>query len=290
MLVIDLSQTLCASILSYDVKNPDKIETDLFRHICLNIIRNIMNKFKYEYGPKIVIACDSKNNWRKELFEYYKYNRRKSRKDSDIDWSKIYEKFDLIKSELKETFTQYKVIEIDRAEADDIIACCAKLCYNNNEKIMIISSDKDLVQLQKYNNVKQYDAIHKKSKETDDPIKFLEYQVFKGDSSDGVPNVLSPSNTYFTGMRSKPLYEKKIIEWLNDPAFNFNPKQVLGEEIFQRYDLNKKLIDLSCIPQYIIDNINEELNKPYDVRDSNKLLNYFCQHNLGNLIQWIQDF
>ena len=290
MIVIDFSQSLYAAILAYDHKTPDKIDMNIFRHICLSMIHGILSKFKFNYGNEVIIACDGKNNWRKSIFQYYKYNRRKSRNESSIDWSKVYEKFDQMKSELKEYFTQYKVLEFDNAEADDIVYCTAKYCYDNNKPLLIISSDKDLVQLQKYKNIKQYDGIKKTFKEVDDPIKFLDYQIFKGDNSDGIPNVLSPSNTYYMGVRSKPLYEKKIEEWMNDPMFNFNPEQVLGKEIYERYELNKKLIDLTCIPRELFDNIITEISKDFDTRDSNKLLNYFCENKLSVLIKNLQDF
>lgn len=290
MIVIDLSQTLYASILAYDIKSPDKIDINLFRHLCLNAIHNILSKFKFDYGNKIIIACDSKVNWRKDLFPYYKYNRKKSRDNSNIDWSKIFENFEIIKDEIKQVFKHYKTIEVEGAEADDIIYCTAKYCYNRNEKLLIISSDKDLVQLQKYNNIKQFDSIRKIYKETDDPIKFLEYQVFKGDSSDGIPNILSPSNTYYTGIRSKPLRESKIKEWLDDPAFTFNPKQVLGEDIYNRYELNNKLIDLSNLPKNLFEEITSIIESPFNSRDNNELLDYMCKNRLSNLIQHIQDF
>ena len=290
MIVIDLSQTLYASILAYDIKSPDKIDINLFRHLCLNAIHNILSKFKFDYGNKIIIACDSKVNWRKDLFPYYKYNRKKSRDNSNIDWSKIFENFEIIKDEIKQVFKHYKTIEVEGAEADDIIYCTAKYCYNRNEKLLIISSDKDLVQLQKYNNIKQFDSIRKIYKETDDPIKFLEYQVFKGDSSDGIPNILSPSNTYYTGIRSKPLRESKIKEWLDDPAFTFNPKQVLGEDIYNRYELNNKLIDLSNLPKNLFEEKTSIIESPFNSRDNNELLDYMCKNRLSNLIQHIQDF
>lgn len=291
MIVIDLSQTLYASILAYDVKHPDKIDINIFRHICLTAIYNILMKFKYsEYGPDVVIACDMKSNWRKELFSYYKYNRKKSRSDSDIDWEVVFKNFETIKEELKEYFTQYKVIEVERAEADDVIYVTTKYCYERNIPLMIISSDKDLVQLHRYPNVKQFDSIRKVYKEIDDPVKFLDYQIFKGDNSDGVPNVLSPENSYYIGQRCKPLYESKIEKWLEDPMFKFNPEGVLGEEVYKRYEKNKKLIDLTCLPKDIYDNIYKELEKDFDTRDSNKLLNYFCDKKLTNLMQHIQDF
>lgn len=290
MIVIDLSQTLYASILAYDIKNPDKIDLNIFRHICLNALYNVIFKFKYtKYGQNVIIACDSKINWRKEIFPYYKYNRQKNRQNDNIDWSKIYDKFNILKTEIKNNFIHYKVIEIEGAEADDIIYTTVK--YYRNEPIMIISGDKDLIQLQRYPNVQQYDSIRKIDKKNEDPIKFLEYQIFKGDSSDGIPNILSHENSYFMNKRCKPLFEKKITAWVENPLFNFNPIQVFGdEEIFRRYEMNKKLIDLTNLPNDLYEKITNELKQEWCERDNNKILKYFCDNKLNNLIQFIQNF
>lgn len=291
MIVIDLSQTLYSTILGvkYDVP-ADEISLSMFRHICLNAIRNIINKFKVKYGDEIVIACDGKGNWRKKEFEYYKASRQKSRNESNLNWTQIFEKFDSFKSELKNNFLHYKVIEVDSAEADDIIYCCAKYCVEKNKPLCIVSGDKDLVQLQRYKNIIQYDAVHKKIKTVDSPVDFLYYQIFKGDAVDGIPNVLSPTNSYVIGKRCTPLRESKIKQWLDNPLFDKDPKIVLGDEIYERYKLNKLLIDLSEIPNNIIDSINEILHTPFNTRDNNLLMNYFIDNRLTTLIKNIQDF
>ena len=291
MIVIDLSQTLYSTILGvkYD-DTPDNLSMDMFRHICLSSLKNILMKFKFKYGDEIVIACDGKHNWRKKEFEHYKACRQKQRISSGLNWSLIYEKFDKFKNELKENFKQYKVLEFDDTEADDIIYGCARYCVMHEKPLCIISGDKDLVQLQRYKNIIQYDSVRKQLKTVESPVDFLYLQIFKGDNTDGVPNVLSSPNSYVIGKRCTPLRETKIKSWLENPLFDSDPKIVLGDEIYERYVLNKKLIDLSEIPNDILNKIISHIEQPFDERDNNLLMNYFINNRLSNLIKNIQDF
>ena len=178
----------------------------------------------------------------------------------------------------------------EEAEADDIIYGCAKYCVEREQPLCIVSGDKDLVQLQRYKNIIQYDSVRKQLKTVDSPVDFLYFQIFKGDNADGIPNVMSPANSYVIGKRCTPLRETKIKSWLDNILFDSNPRQVLGDEIYERYHLNKKLIDLSEIPTYILEKINKQIDTPFNERDNNILMNYFINNRLSNLIKNIQDF
>jgi 5'-3' exonuclease len=143
----------------------------------LNSLRSYRQKFCHEYG-EFIIACDGHNYWRKEFFPFYKANRKKFFEDSSLDWKLIFESFKKIKEEIKEYFP-YKVLEIETAEADDIIGTLVgeygykkpddpftMVSYRNKkgqltepEKILIISSDKDFLQLMIYDNVTIYQPI-----------------------------------------------------------------------------------------------------------------------------------
>ena len=136
------------------------VEEDLVRHMILNVIRTYVKKFKMTHGPEIVIACDNRNYWRRDLFPQYKASRKKNRDASGHDWGSIFEVLGKIKQELKDS-SPYKVIDVDSAEADDIIAVLA-MRQSAHEKVMILSSDKDFAQLQKYPNIEQYSPILKK--------------------------------------------------------------------------------------------------------------------------------
>ena len=167
MIIIDFNQ-ICISNLYAQIGNHTnvEIEPDLLRHMVLNMIRGLRSKFKDEYG-EIIIACDDRNYWRKEIYPYYKANRKKAREASDMDWNKVFDAFNSIRSELKQFFP-YRVIQVEHAEADDIIATLAyeygiQLVTSSDEKIMILSGDKDFIQLQKFANVEQFDPVKKRN-------------------------------------------------------------------------------------------------------------------------------
>jgi 5'-3' exonuclease len=132
----------------------DTIDVDYVRNQYINRLQNYSAHF-YNYGS-VILCFDNNNYWRKDVFPYYKYSRKEDRKKSTIDWSKIFNDINMIKQALKNT--SYSVMEVDGAEADDIIAVISKHEYINNTSTMIISGDKDFVQLLKYPTVSIYNS------------------------------------------------------------------------------------------------------------------------------------
>lgn len=261
------------------------VDEGLFRHMVLNSIRSNRVKFK-DYG-EIVIACDDKTPWRKTKFSFYKANRKKNRDSSEIDWNNIFNILNKIKTELKEFFP-YRVIQVEGAEADDIIATLVMehgTLLGNNNKIMILSGDKDFKQLQKYSNVEQYDPVNKKFIKEHDPIAQLKEHIIRGDRGDGIPNILSADDCLVNGTRQKPVSKKKIDEWLAkdlETAFTV-------EELRANYNRNKMLIDLSCIPNYIKERIMIEYHSQ-DSKSKDKIFGYMINNKMKQLIEHINEF
>ena len=255
----------------------------MVRHMILNSLRMYRQSYFREYG-ELVICYDSKHYWRREYFPEYKAGRRKSRETSSHDWDDIFECLNTIKAEIKDNFP-YKVLEVYGAEADDIIATlCGELEFDNG-KTLILSGDKDFIQLHKFKNVKQYSPITKKFINGEDPDEYLYQHILKGDSSDGIPNVLSPDNTFVDGLRQRPLSKKKIAEWAGPLCEQFLP----SDEAKRNYQRNKKLIDLKESP----DELYLECIKAYQDApegDRSKLLNYFIKNRLNELMDNIGDF
>jgi len=290
MILLDLNQIMISSIITQLGNHTNTpLEEDLVRHIVLNTIRSLKKKFS-EYG-ELVIACDDKNYWRRSIFPYYKGNRKKDREKSDLDWFSLFNHLNKIKQELKDNFS-YRVIQVHGAEADDVIAT---LCKNYGEilntplaeKIMILSGDKDFIQLHKYSNVLQYDPVRKKQIVNDDPIRYLEELILKGDRGDGIPNIFSSDSCLVEGTRQKPLTAKKIKEIVSQGGII---QYLTGCKVFfDNYYRNKELIDFSMIPEELQTAIMEvfasQSNKGQD-----KLFKYFIQHNLKNLIEHISEF
>ena len=171
---------------------------------------------------------------------------------------------------------------VENSEADDLIATIIKL--QEEDKYLIISGDKDFIQLAHYGNVYQWSPLLKGFiGEQEDPRVFLRTQIIKGDRSDGVPNILSDDDIFVRGERQKPIRAKQLEEWSNVDNIP------LGSETKKHYNRNKKLIDLSQIPKTIETNIINTY-KNYKVKDRSLLLPYFIGKKLKTLIDKINDF
>lgn len=284
MILLDLSQVMISNIMVQVGPHTDAIQPDLVRHMVINTIRSLKTKFGSEFG-ELVIACDDRKYWRREAFPPYKGNRKADREKSSIDWPALFDTLNQIKQELKENFP-YRVIQVEGAEADDVIgSLCMKFGtdLNNNDRIMILSGDKDFVQLQVYGNVLQHDPVRKKDITSTNPQKFKQHLILSGDRGDGIPNVLSPDNSIIEGLRQKPLRETKIEEILKA---DFN---TLPEEIKRNWSRNTLLIDLQKIPQTLQDKILAEYHSQAD-KPRDKMFNYFIKHKMKLLMESIGDF
>ena len=261
-----------------------QVDENMCRYMVLNSLRLYKNKFGAEYG-KIVIACDATNYWRRQVFPYYKANRKKSQAASELDWKAIYECLNKIRDELMEYFP-YSVIRVDTAEADDIIATLCHEHGNTHEKIMIVSGDKDFQQLHRYMNVRQYNPVMKKLVICNDPDRFLKEHIIKGDPGDGIPNFLSVDSSFVLNIRQKSIMSKKLNDFLNK-----NPEEFCDTfEQLRNYRRNEQLIDLSKIPPEVSTKIMEVYNQQSTKGSNSKLMNYFIANRLKNLMEHINEF
>ena len=280
MILIDLNQVCIANVLQ-EVKQLKKIEPLLVKHMILSTLLFYRRKFKDQYG-ELVICCDSKRSWRKDVFPFYKANRKTNRQKDDIDWSGIFEVINSLTDDLVNHFP-YSVIQVDQAEADDIIGTLVKNYYRQG-KIMIVSSDKDFLQLQKYYNVYQYSPIQKKNLQIQNPNEYIKEHIMKGDRGDGIPNFLSDDDTFVTDKRSKKILKTKLEAWKN-----LDPTEFCNEKMMRGWKRNQQLVDLSHTPQDIKQKIVDQYDT-YEYNQRDKLLNYFIKNKLRNLTEHIGDF
>ena len=284
-ILVDYNQVVIASLFA-SIGNHHNVDLDenLVRHMFLNSIRSNKKKFGKEYG-EIVICADSQNVWRRDVYPYYKANRRKDKGESDLDWKALFEIMNNIREELAEYFP-YKVLKVDRTEADDIIGVIihevGTELNTGSEKYLVLSADKDYQQLLKYANVDQYDPIRKRWLKHANPEMFLQEHILRGDTGDGVPNILSQDNCLAVGIRQKAMTQKRLDKFMEG-------EQNMDEETKLNFLRNKRMIDLSMVPQEYKDSILEEWNKPYHA-GREKLFNFFIEKKLKHLITDIQDF
>jgi len=281
MILIDLNQVLISNLMAQTRGKAENLpDKEMVRHMVINSLRGFNLKFKSQYGNNIVLCADAGDPWRRDIYPNYKHARRKGRVDSATDWDNIFNMITEIKNEIAENFP-YVMMYVEKAEADDIIATLVK---HNNEPIMIISGDKDFIQLQTNPKVKQYSPIQKKFVGEDiDPKIFLHEQIIKGDRSDGIPNILSPDDIFLTKEKQRPINKKRLEEW------STADKIPLGSETSKYYERNKRLIDLSCIPEELERTIINTY-RDYKTPNRSKLLPYFIKHKLKSLMENIGDF
>jgi len=277
MILVDLSQLLVASTFMSMKKEETEVDIKKIRHMVLNSLRMYRKKYANEFG-ELVICCDGSLSWRRKIFPNYKAGRKSGRETSPLDWNQIYECFNQLKGELKDNFP-YQLIEIDTAEADDIIGTLVIRQRKEGERTLIISSDKDFIQLQREENVFQFSPIAKKFLNGVDPQEYLNEHILRGDKSDGIPNVLSSGSCIVNGVRQTPLTKKHIDEL----------KKKIPSKHALRFDENTELIDLRYTPWHLQCRILEQ--KHQEAKGSRNMLPaYFTEHNLDTLIKNIGDF
>ena len=279
MILIYNSQIILANIF-HSIKDNPTINDDFIRHMVLNSYRMIRRKFHKEYG-ELVICNDSPKCWRKTHFPLYKQNRKDKQKSSDIDWAQIYSSMATIRNEIINVFP-YKNIRLEGAEADDVIAVLAKTFYNQ-EKILIVSNDKDFQQLQIFPNIKQYSTFKKEFLVCENPKLFLYEHIIKGDSSDGIPNIVSCDSSIVDKDKRQNKVTKKVMEDVFSCINNIE-----SSKYAQNWKRNQTLIDFSSIPQDIEDEIIELYNAHTPNRGS--ILDYMIEHKLVNLMDSVQEF
>ena len=280
MIIVDFNGIAVGNIITQRLD----INEDLIRHMILNTLRMYNKKFRDKYG-QMVIACDS-SSWRKEYYPQYKYKRKESREESTMDWNEVFNIINTVREEIRANMP-YKVIQVDGAEADDIIGALALETqeFGKMEDVMIVSADKDFIQLQKFENVRQYSPMTKKFIEDKNPRLYLFEHICKGDSGDGIPNCLSGDNTFVDGIRQSPMTQKKIATYLSAEDL----ESVMGEEVYRNFVRNKKLIDLEEMPTALRENIINTYDTTKAAHKM-KVLNYLIKKRCKMLIESVEEF
>ena len=282
MILIDYNQIALSNIIVQKLNDENMI-----RHMILNSIRMYNKKYRDQYG-QMVICCDGPNTWRKQYFPEYKAARKKNRDDSSVDWQEIFRILNLVRDEIRENLP-YKVIHLDGCEADDIIGTLVLETqeFGKDEPVKIISSDKDFIQLHRFKNVSQFSPMQKKEVSDKNPHIYRFNHIIKGDAGDGVPNVKSADNVFVEeGLRQTPIRAKQIEEWLDNSE---RLSEVMDSEVYRNYQRNKKLIDLTEIPENISESIINTFNnskKPMQMR----VLNYLIKKRCNLLIESVEEF
>ena len=297
MLLVDYSQVALASILTFqrELKGTESEVKNLIRHVTLSTIKSYKKKYGKEYG-ELVICCDGRKYWRKEFFEQYKGSRKKNRDASDLDWKLIFDTLSEMRDDISKYFP-YRVIHVDRAEADDVIAVMTKWLQENQlvqqglveetQKVLILSSDKDFKQLQLYPTVKQWSPMQKKyvTASKQEIRDFMIEHIVKGDTGDGVPNILSKDDVFMVGERQKPMSAKRLAEFI-DKGFD----ACKNDDERRNWHRNATLVDFQFIPEDVQKCIVDTYlsNKPNG--DKMSIMQYLIDNKCRLLLDDIEDF
>ena len=298
MILVDYSQVALSAILTFqrELKGNEEEVKNLIRHVVLSTLKSYKKKYGGEYG-ELVLACDGRRYWRRDAFEYYKASRKKTREASDLDWGLIFDTLSEMREDIKENFP-YKVIHVERAEGDDVIATLVQYLQDNEliqqgiveepQKVIILSSDKDFRQLQLYENVRQWSPMQKKYLNASHK-EIAEYKIehiVKGDAGDGVPNLLSDDDIFLQeGVRQRPVSKKRLLEF-----FEKGKDACRNESERRNWNRNEMLVSFDSIPQDVKQEImdvylNTEVNN-----DKMKIMNYLMENRCRLLLDEIEDF
>lgn len=287
MILLDYSQVVISAYLQSQKKENRKYmgsydELGLVRHFILNSIQFTLRKYQRDYG-ELAICIDAHDYWRSKAFPNYKKNRKKDDKEM---WDKIHQFGKEIAKEIQNNFP-YKVLKVVECEADDIIAT---LCRNIPGKHLIVSSDRDFIQLQQQPNITQFDPVRRKFVCADSEqgaLADLKMKIIRGDTGDGIPNILTEDDVFLTpGKRSKPIRTKKAEKWIRQ-----DPKVFCDEEMMQHYRRNQTLIDFECIPENIEIKILESYHTyKSPVEGKERLIPYLMKTGCTRLISEAQHF
>lgn len=280
MIICDFSGIAIANLFATKMD----LQENLVRHMILNSLRMYNVKYGKEYG-QMVIACDGGNTWRRQMYPYYKAGRKKFREEGGMDWEELFRILNIVRDEIKENLP-YKFVHVQGTEADDVIATLVESTqeFGRGEPVMIISADKDFIQLQRFSNVRQFSPHTKALVREKDPIGYLQEHIIRGDKGDGVPNILSPDNAFVDGIRQKPISSKKLDEWRRNWE---RIDQTMTQEEYRNFCRNRNLIDLSRIPQ----DRKDEIMRAYDsFQPQANILNYLISKRCTQLIACAEEF
>jgi hypothetical protein len=297
MIMVDYSQCALAAILSFqrELKGDEAEVKNLIRHVTLSTLKSYKKKYGAEYG-EMVICCDGRKYWRKEFFEHYKGSRKKNRDASSLDWKLIFDTLSEMREDLAKYFP-YKVLHVEAAEADDIIAVMAKWLQSNRQciqglveepqKILILSSDKDFKQLQLYPQVRQWSPMQKKYiTATAQEIKdFMVEHIVKGDTGDGVPNILSQDNIFMIAERQKTVSSKRLSEFI-EKGF----AACRDDTERRNWHRNSTLVDFQHIPETVTNNIVDAYLNSSPQGDKMSIMQYLIDNRCRLLLDDIEDF
>lgn len=285
MILIDTSQLILSEAAVEYMHTPEKYNKSGLQKSVIKKIINVLKQYKRTFGGVVLCVDCPFKSWRHGIFEHYKFTRKAHKETMDFDWDKYFTYYNDILDSFRANLP-VKIVMCQGAEGDDVIATLTKH-FHTRENILIWSSDRDFLQLQKYNNVQQYSYKKKEMLRVDDPVMSLNEKIVQGDKGDGIPNCLSNDKVFVNGERQKRITDKVKFVLLENGK---PPEQnAPNREILENLERNRKLIDFDCIPTELDKNIIECYNTYIPPKKSD-FQKYLLSNGLMDMINMIKLF
>ena len=268
VLIVDFHNLMFRTVFGTLSNAPeDNKDFYLTRHNILEGLFCHIDKLKPKH---VIIAIDSKNSWRYDIYNEYKANRKD--RASKLNIEDFYPIMDEFLNDLKNFFSNIAFLKLPRTEADDTIAILCKKAFSAQTPVIIMSGDSDMHQLLTLPNVKQYDPKIGNFVNCINPKAELEVKIISGDSSDNIKGIRP---------RVGPKTAEKIVK---EGFLNYLKDSVPAEEhadIWGKYTRNKTLIDFDFIPKDIEQNIlNKYAQYEYLPIRKEVVMPFFVKHKM----------
>ena len=151
----------------------------------MNMFMRLTTKIKCDYC--LVLFDAKRQNYRNDIFAEYKGTRKETPEELIPQFPIIHKAVEIL---------NLNHLEMEGFEADDLIATYTKKAIDKNYEVVVVSADKDLMQLIRP-GIEFYDSMKDKFFTPDDvkekfgvyPDKVVDVQALAGDSTDNVPGV-----------------------------------------------------------------------------------------------------
>ncbi len=247
-----------------------------------NMLYKLLTDMQDEHDPThfAVIFDYSAKTFRNEIYDQYKANRPEPPED-------LRPQFPLVRDATRAF--NVPCIEIEGYEADDLICTYTKQVEAEGGEVVIISSDKDLMQLVS-DRVSMFDTMKNKmigraeviEKFGLGPEHVVDIQALAGDSTDNVPGV--PGIGIKTA--AQLIEEYGDLETLLSRAEEIKQKKRRENliEFAEQARISRRLVELDCnVP--LVDHVDDFVMRPID---KDKLLTFLKEMEFSTLTRRVE--
>jgi len=199
-------------------------------------------------GDLIIVACDARNNWRKDYSDEYKSQRKGQRESSGLNWQNIFNQATDLLDDI-DIATNWNVISVDKTEADDVASVACRYKPFQDKEIVLVSYDEDWQMLWNYPHVKIFSQHPKSKKYKIKPDNFNVYQLMakkiKKEVSDGL---ISPILT-----KEDRATREMLVNLISLPEFVEEPIKAALDKIDYTKDIRLDRLPGRKIPETFMD-------------------------------------